>query len=76
MNTQTIISNTNNWGFLDQMLATGRQKKQEGGKNIYFNGQCLHLNCPECKGTGRKSNGQHCHHMISCRCRRCMPYSL
>lgn len=40
------------------------------------NDPCLHQSCPECHGSGRKSNGQICVHMISCRCFRCNPYYL
>lgn len=38
------------------------------------NGGCLHLNCPECHGTGIKhTTGGPCIHMLSCPCRRCSP---
>lgn len=33
---------------------------------------CMHMNCPTCKGTGRGLNGP-CVHMISCPCSRCSP---
>jgi len=33
--------------------------------------KCLHDSCPECKGTGRKKNGEMCIHMISCPCKKC-----
>lgn len=32
---------------------------------------CLHLNCPECNGTGIKKSGGYCVHMISCPCNKC-----
>jgi hypothetical protein len=35
--------------------------------------KCLHKNCKECKGTGVKSNGHSCIHMISCSCFNCSP---
>lgn len=34
---------------------------------------CLHKSCSSCKGTGRKSNGELCVHMISCSCPSCSP---
>lgn len=38
--------------------------------------KCLHESCQECNGTGiKKSDGNHCIHMISCNCPRCTPYS-
>ncbi len=37
---------------------------------------CLHRQCPECKGTGRKGNGMICIHMISCPCSRCNQHWL
>lgn len=33
--------------------------------------ECLHDNCPDCRGTGIKDNGWNCIHMISCRCTKC-----
>ena len=40
------------------------------------NQHCLHDNCPECHGSGRKPNGETCVHMISCPCRKCKPCTL
>lgn len=37
---------------------------------------CLHKKCPNCKGTGQKSNGDRCIHYISCPCQICRKYSL
>jgi hypothetical protein len=37
---------------------------------------CLHDECSECNGSGRKKNGQICVHMISCPCPKCTPYYL
>ena len=34
---------------------------------------CLHRNCKQCHGTGRKDNGQPCIHCISCPCKLCNP---
>ncbi len=34
---------------------------------------CLHKQCSECHGTGRKKDGTACIHMISCPCPRCTP---
>lgn len=33
--------------------------------------KCLHLSCSQCKGTGIKSDGSSCIHMISCPCPKC-----
>lgn len=33
--------------------------------------RCLHRQCTQCHGTGRKDNGQPCVHAISCPCPRC-----
>lgn len=35
---------------------------------------CLHDGCPECRGSGRKENGQLCVHHISCSCPKCSFY--
>jgi hypothetical protein len=35
--------------------------------------QCLHQACQQCRGTGRKDNGQFCVHMIACKCPNCRP---
>ena len=37
------------------------------------NEKCLHDDCPECEGTGRKDNGEMCAHYISCPCSKCNP---
>lgn len=34
---------------------------------------CLHDQCTECDGTGKKKNGQTCIHYISCPCPKCTP---
>lgn len=34
---------------------------------------CLHDNCSECHGSGRKSTGEACIHFISCPCPKCTP---
>ena len=34
---------------------------------------CLHDQCAECQGTGRKHDGSACWHMISCPCPKCSP---
>lgn len=34
---------------------------------------CLHDQCPECTGSGRKRLGGACVHMLSCPCNRCTP---
>jgi hypothetical protein len=36
---------------------------------------CAHDQCPECIGTGIKSNGSPCIHYIYCSCPKCSPYS-
>jgi hypothetical protein len=38
------------------------------GKNLDEPIRCLHDACPDCKGTGRKKNGEMCVHWISCPC--------
>ena len=34
---------------------------------------CLHDQCPECHGTGKKHDGSMCIHFISCSCPKCTP---
>lgn len=34
---------------------------------------CLHDECTECNGTGRKKDGTICLHFISCPCPKCTP---
>lgn len=37
--------------------------------------ECLHYNCPTCRGTGVRVDGLGaCIHMISCPCKKCVPY--
>lgn len=43
------------------------------GKTLVGNPECLHTQCTECHGTGRKENGETCVHFISCPCPRCTP---
>ena len=38
-----------------------------------FNSSCMHDRCPECHGTGVRSTGGSCVHMISCPCPKCSP---
>lgn len=39
--------------------------------------ECLHNSCPECDGTGKnKKTGAVCVHFISCRCSKCMPFTM
>lgn len=45
----------------------GNWKNSEGGSNE----KCLHEQCAECQGTGRKKDGSACVHMISCPCPKC-----
>lgn len=35
---------------------------------------CLHDQCSECHGTGKKEKGETCVHWISCPCPKCTPY--
>lgn len=52
----------------DKRLERWRKSNNKYGNNIK---ECLHKSCPECKGTGKKKNGEMCIHMISCPCPRC-----
>lgn len=38
--------------------------------------ECLHKQCPECYGTGKKKNGDLCVHHVSCPCPICSPFKL
>lgn len=51
------------------------RRQQQHLNNIENNNwqPCLHDNCPECLGTGRKSDGLICIHSISCNCKKCLP---
>ena len=40
--------------------------------NTQENQQCLHEACTSCRGTGIKSDGSTCVHMLSCTCQKCM----
>ena len=35
---------------------------------------CMHDSCPECLGTGIKSDGSYCMHYLSCPCPKCSPH--
>ena len=35
---------------------------------------CLHDQCSDCVGTGRKRDGSLCVHCLSCPCSKCSPY--
>lgn len=37
---------------------------------------CRHDGCSQCCGTGVKSDGSQCVHMLHCDCPRCQPYSM
>lgn len=52
------------------------RKQKEHLKNINISQDlnwqpCLHDECFECHGTGRKLNGQICVHLLSCPCPKC-----
>jgi len=38
------------------------------------NRDCKHNQCKKCHGTGTKTDGTHCVHMIACRCSKCRSY--
>jgi hypothetical protein len=50
-----------------------KPNKEEYDKIVNF--KCLHKECPKCKGTGWQKNGRICVHMISCRCKKCSPFT-
>lgn len=37
---------------------------------------CAHDGCSQCHGTGVKSDGTQCVHMLHCDCPKCKPYSM
>lgn len=45
-------------------------------KNNWYDVECLHTRCLECKGTGRRNDGTPCVHYISCKCKRCNKATL
>jgi hypothetical protein len=49
-----------------------RQHLDNIGRDVNWQ-PCMHDNCPECLGTGRKRDGSTCIHMISCPCPKCTP---
>ncbi len=58
-----------------------RQRQEQHLKNIENNQSfnwkpCRHDGCTECVGTGIKSNGQVCVHMLYCDCPKCSPTYL
>ena len=58
------------------ILELEEEKENPSEKNTYVNEniekeniqECLHKQCPNCLGTGRKQNGEYCVHCISCPC--------
>ena len=53
-------------------------RKETHLKNIFDNKSkewqpCLHEGCPDCIGTGIRTDGSLCVHMISCPCHKCTP---
>lgn len=63
----------------DRVIITTRNTStSEDYKNFqkinYSDNRCLHKNCQECGGTGKKRDGSVCIHMISCPCPKCTPY--
>lgn len=51
-----------------------RQHLQNVQGNIDSNWRpCMHDQCTECHGTGVKTNGSPCIHMINCPCPKCTP---
>lgn len=68
---------TSIWEFNDDEIWAQKWKKYlDGTPSDSFGketNRCLHDNCETCKGTGRKKDGSHCIHMISCSCSRCSP---
>lgn len=59
MKDKSTISYSATQDLLADMLIKHKTENEE---------RCLHDTCEECNGTGPKSNGQGCVHMISCPC--------
>lgn len=58
-----------------------KRRQEDHLRNIRKNKEpfyipCLHDSCPNCIGTGLKSDGSICVHMIYCSCPKCSPTSL
>lgn len=56
-----------------------RERQQEHLKNVRRGREwrpCAHDACDQCHGTGIKSNGTSCIHMLHCTCPRCSPQML
>ena len=71
--TESTTSNPGDWY---QKKETDLQKIQREhlakvAKNLGDGSDCMHNQCPQCHGTGVRSDGQACVHMISCPCPRC-----
>ena len=47
------------------------KQHEEVMAKIHDRQQCLHKNCAQCGGTGKRKDGTVCVHMISCSCDRC-----
>ncbi len=47
--------------------------KEDFNTKIKNEPECLHKQCPECHGTGKKLNNELCVHYLSCPCPRCTP---
>lgn len=59
----------------EEELRRRQQQHLDNIKNGRINNwqPCMHDSCPECVGTGIKSDGSMCIHMISCPCPKCTP---
>lgn len=66
---------TNSSKNYESDLRNRQRKHLEGiAKRRYFDEeQCRHDACQSCIGTGIKSDGTPCVHMISCKCPKCSP---
>lgn len=66
-----VVINKN--GSTTTLIVDGNKYVMDNAASGHVEHGCMHKQCPECHGTGRKANGDVCIHYISCPCPKCNP---
>ncbi len=72
--TEAEVQKTDSRSIYEKNL---RERQREHLAQVHGNSDwrpCMHDSCTSCVGTGIKSDGSMCVHMISCPCPRCSPW--